>query len=343
MKTLALLAVWLPGKDGTLHLKHETAIRRIIGELEPEYKVTLITRERPNEDYAGSFGDIIWLFDEACPRPDERKKFCSRFQEQYTAWSRAAAIDTIKFDCLIALGIWPWSLASIFSRIRSHKKLICFYSNPEKYLMCSDIGFFEQICNAADGILLDSPERENIFRELFGGCKAEISVVRELICDDAGFLQRWDQNRDQDIRNPYRTGTCNLLTVGSLTPGKALENIPAAAAKLKEEMPGFCWFIIGDGPMRPRLLQQIILKDVCREVVLLKEAEHMEAYIRYADVYMKPEGIDDRMAEAAELAGIAVGSFGNGGVRIQRGTKTAPELKPRSSIKSIIDHYTGGV
>ena len=79
-----------------------------------------------------------------------------------------------------------------------------------------------------------------------------------------------------------------LVTVGRLSTEKGQDMIPAIAEKLVAQGYQFVWYLVGDGPTRLKLEQEITERNLSNTVVLLGTKNNPYPYIRNCSLYVQP-------------------------------------------------------
>lgn len=79
-----------------------------------------------------------------------------------------------------------------------------------------------------------------------------------------------------------------IVSVGRVTPQKFFEVIPDTAQQLKEKGLTFEWFIIGDGPLRDKLIKEVSERGLQKEVHFIGARSNPMPWIKSADVFVNP-------------------------------------------------------
>lgn len=113
------------------------------------------------------------------------------------------------------------------------------------------------------------------------------------------------------------SGTGQLVvTLGALTPEKDHLTLIAAAARLVRELPDLHWIIVGDGPLRQALKQQIQNSGVAERVHLLGAMDDPHRALARADLFVLSsisEGLGSSLL-AAMSRGVPVVATRVGGI-----------------------------
>lgn len=103
--------------------------------------------------------------------------------------------------------------------------------------------------------------------------------------------------------------------VGRLSKQKAPENLVSAAGRILERFPGARFLLLGEGPMRKSLEEQIREKSLEEKVLLLGEREDVPRILPEFDVFVLPsrwEGVGRALTEAMYQGLPVVASCVNG-------------------------------
>ena len=95
-----------------------------------------------------------------------------------------------------------------------------------------------------------------------------------------------------------------IVSIGRLTEQKGFDFAIDAAKILTEKGFKFCWYILGEGPLRKSLETQIKLNGVSDYIRLLGIRSNPYPYIKYADIFVMPsryEGKSIALDEAKVL------------------------------------------
>lgn len=97
------------------------------------------------------------------------------------------------------------------------------------------------------------------------------------------------------------TRTLNLVSVGNLVPYKDYFTILMSLKKLKDEEYTFHYKIIGKGPMKEQIQQQINTLNLEQEVVLLGQRSDVDSVLEESDIFIHSsmgEGLSNAILEA---------------------------------------------
>lgn len=303
-KTAAILTDPILHEDGTIWLKEEPLIKNLIDRLKREYRIFLILRDIRKKTYQGSWEGAELILDTEIPA-ESKEEHGSRYRTGFVSWTAKGSITLQMFDCILAVGISPWVMVSALQRLNGRQRILWLPKEPHHYLLEKDCAFFGRQCNRFDKICFEMDEKRWHFEQRFRECHTPCCTVRTHQQEQMEYERRADEEFD----NPYEDTVRNYVTVGDLVPGRRMEDIPLAASQLKQAGEKLRWFVIGEGPVRSRLIYQMLRCEVCDEVILLGNRDNIYPYIKYADAYMTPADIRDEAAEAALLLDKTVGTF----------------------------------
>lgn len=86
---------------------------------------------------------------------------------------------------------------------------------------------------------------------------------------------------------PYETDAFNILSVGRFVSIKQFHLIPFIAKEIKQlTEKRFCWYIMGSGAMRDKIIQNIMIADVCDCVRIIDAKDNPYPYFEQADLHV---------------------------------------------------------
>lgn len=134
-----------------------------------------------------------------------------------------------------------------------------------------------------DGIVSVSEECVEVLRQEFPELSERMRYIRNITSSKVTRMQA-----DAYTPQEFRKDIPNLLSVGRLHPQKGFDMAIEAASILKKSGLQFCWYIIGDGPLKETLQKQIKSCDVEDCFVLLGTRKNPYPYIKHAAVMIQP-------------------------------------------------------
>ena len=132
------------------------------------------------------------------------------------------------------------------------------------------------------------------------------------------FIGKYNHDRKTEMRKRllgYQTDRIILVSVANLVPYKDYFSILMALKKLKEEGFSFCYLILGDGPLRSKIVDEITEYNLIGDVNLLGRVDNVEEYLKISDIFIhssKGEGCSNAILEAM-AAGLPVIASDTGG------------------------------
>jgi len=191
-----------------------------------------------------------------------------------------------------------WSNAYVINEVKAKKKI--GWIHPD-YI---DAGFVPKVDRKAfrklDSIVLVSEKCKNNFVKCFPDLSAKVICISNILSSEYvhNLADKEIQFRKSDI------GLC-IITVCRLNNiSKGLDRGVRALSRLKDEGYKFNWYIIGDGPDRKELEQQIYINSCTDSIHLLGKMNNPYPYIKQADIFFLPsryEGKPMAITEAQML------------------------------------------
>jgi len=178
------------------------------------------------------------------------------------------------------------------------------------------------VAKGADQILVNSENlKERLLKE-FPELAEKTAVLYP--CPDQAFLTGPAEEIITSLRHQYALeGKQVLLSVSRLDDGKGFPHLIRLLPSILEHIPHLVWFIVGDGPKKDVILQDIQKHNLQNVVRFIGEIPHadLRKYYHLADVFVllthpdngKEEGLGLVFLEAA-AAGLPVVAGRSGGV-----------------------------
>lgn len=304
VKKLAFVIPHFLQEDGALQLEEGKQVRLLTGQLKQKYEITYIVRRIRQKKYDEVPEEEDLLYDSVVPRysggiQETPEQAVSRSYLYYSEWAEQENITEREFDCVIAFdGISPWCLATALHRIKAARRIVWFHKTPELYLMPEDAALWKRIYGQFAGICVSTEAVKEGFCRIFPDSAQKVELIPHILDEE-----EYKDPAAGDFENPYHKDCLNLLTAGRLNVGSGIEKIPAIAAEMKRCCPRIRWFILGNGDMRNHILRQIILQDVCEEVILLDKKENRYPYIQNCDIYA---ALSDPAEDEAAMTAMAM-------------------------------------
>lgn len=190
------------------------------------------------------------------------------------------------------------NLYFIHDKVRADKKLVWIHNDYRTagYSKVDDLPYFENM----DAIVSVSKECVDVLKEEFPQYQNKMHYVENITSSTVIRKQA-----ELGIPREYQNPDANILSVGRLHSQKGFDMAVEAASILKKDGLNFCWYIIGDGPLRETLKQQIKNCAVEDCFVLLGTRNNPYPYIKNCAFMVQPsryEGKSVVLDEAKILA-----------------------------------------
>lgn len=145
-----------------------------------------------------------------------------------------------------------------------------------------------------------------------------------------------------DVRDllDLEAGQPTVMTTGRLAVRNAHHLFIQAAAHVHEHIPEARFFIIGEGPKRPELKQEIQRLGLSDVVILLGEVDNVHPYYAAADIYVRPgisEGFVGITVLEAQVLQVPVVSYETQDVRMAIEHGRTGLLVPRGDAKAMAE------
>lgn len=227
---------------------------------------------------------------------------------------RHGFISNDSFDCAISYhGQSPERLLNLIYRVNADKKVAWIHGKisftqdeclrMEKYYRRLDHFYF-----------VSGPTME-AFIEKINVNPAKCTVYYNPL-DKNEILQMSDDSMDLE----FNKNVINILTVGRISSEKGQDMVPAITRRLLDNGFNICWYLIGDGGMRPEIEKLIVKYNVQDNVILLGTKTNPYCFMKNCDIYVQPsytEGYSTTICEAAILGKAIIGTSPSGGIKDQ--------------------------
>ena len=228
--------------------------------------------------------------------------------------SRHGYICDTEFDCAISYhGQSPERLMNLLYRVHSKKKVAWIhgeFNNPEDHYRR-----MERYYARLDHLFFVSNPTLESFAEKMQLDRSKATVYYNPI-EKNEILRK----AEETVQPAFAENCINLVTVGRVSSEKGQDMIPEVTRNLLDRGHKVCWYIIGDGDMRPQIEQSIHKYHVEDSVVMLGTRTNPYCYMKACDVYVQPsytEGYSTTICEAGILGKAIVGTKPSGGIRDQ--------------------------
>ena len=201
---------------------------------------------------------------------------------------------------------------SAIDRTRAKKKIAWIHGETTEL---RDTELFRECYAQFDEIYCVSGVTRAHFVSRFSGLESRARVYYNPInCDEISA------RADEPTDIPFSSEEYNILSVGRITPEKGYDMIPSIARILLDLGYKVHFYIIGDGPSRAEVEENISSLGVGVQVTILGTKINPYPYMKACDVYIQPsyeEGYSTTICEAGILGCAIVGTTTSGGIREQ--------------------------
>lgn len=143
-----------------------------------------------------------------------------------------------------------------------------------------DYPYFEQL-NAVIGV---SPECVADLQQNFPQLKSKFQLIYNIV--SPSLIHQLAAQQCPDIH--YFKKPITFLTIARLSPEKGIDIAVDAARILIDKGIDFTWLILGEGPERPALIQQIASHQLQNHVFLVGVRVNPYPYVKCATIYVQP-------------------------------------------------------
>lgn len=173
------------------------------------------------------------------------------------------------------------NLYFIRDHVRADRKLVWIHNDYRTagYSKKDDQPYLKDM----DAIVSVSEECVEVLRQEFPELRERMHYIQNITSSKVTRMQA-----EVYVPEEYRSDRVNLLSVGRLHPQKGFDMAVEAASILKKSGVKFCWYIVGDGPLRESLQRQIKSCGVEDCFVLLGTRRNPYPYIKNAAILIQP-------------------------------------------------------
>lgn len=175
----------------------------------------------------------------------------------------------------------------VIDHVQAKKKILWCHNDYNKldFIPAYDRMYYEK----ADRICTISELCRKSLIENFPGLENKIAVVENIssarmINFQAGLLEELKSAEDGFINDKR----CRLVSIGRLTEQKGFDYAVKAAQILKDKGFSFCWYVLGDGPLRQTLEGQARRNCVSDCVRFVGVRANPYPYVKQADIFVMP-------------------------------------------------------
>lgn len=190
--------------------------------------------------------------------------------------------STIEFDCVIGYQILsPIVVATALYRLKGKKKVLFVHGGNGRPLEV--VPFYDIVYNQFDKIYCVSRKTQCGFNKLYPISALKTEVMYNLI-----DIERISEMAEERIGTHQYYDKLTMTTVGRLSPEKGQQMVPKATRILLDQGYEIYWYLVGDGPLRTEVEQEIEKNGVQDHVILLGTKMNPYPYIKNCDIYVQP-------------------------------------------------------
>ncbi|MBP6870613.1 MAG: glycosyltransferase [Bacteroidales bacterium] len=136
---------------------------------------------------------------------------------------------------------------------------------------------------------------------------------------DDSFFKNHEEGL-QVLRNQipgYRKTDIVFISVANLVPYKDYITVIRALDMIKPDLPRFKYLVVGEGPERNRIMEEITARDLSDRIILLGQKQNIGEWLACADIFIhssRGEGCSNAILEAM-AAGLPVIATDTGGTK----------------------------
>lgn len=184
--------------------------------------------------------------------------------------------------------------------VQADRKLAWIHSDYRAGRYCAeyDRSFFGKM----DAIISISDICVDVLKEEFPEYAHKMHMIENIT--SAALLQK----RAAEFVPAEYTGSCNFVSVGRLVPLKGFDMAIEAAAILKKKGLDFKWFVVGQGDLHGKLLEQIRQMDVEEHFVLLGPRSNPYPYMKHCTALIQPSRYEGKsmVLDEAKILGAPI-------------------------------------
>lgn len=184
------------------------------------------------------------------------------------------------YECVIAYhGTTSAVAANALYNTNARRKILWVHGDHR--IVPEEISFFRKQYQKFDKIYCVSESIRSQFAELFPDAAGKSEVIHNVI-DSNDIRSKANVPIDVTLKH------LSLVTVGRLAREKGQEMIPKTTRMLLDSGYEIYWYLVGEGPMRSKIEEEVKKHGVEENVVLLGAKENPYPYIINGDIYVQP-------------------------------------------------------
>lgn len=209
--------------------------------------------------------------------------------------ARNLMTDGVRYDC--AVGFRSGICTELAAWAVNADRRITWWHHGELNV---DLRAYSQAVSGCDAVAVVSEACRKMLAEAMPQIGQKLCVIPNML--DASMVQK----KANDFVPDYDKARLQIVSVGRLSPEKHFENIIPVAERLKQEGISFCWHLVGDGPMREPLQEQIKAAGLTRKVVLEGNQPNPYPYMKCADLFVHPSYVESQGIVVMEAMALGV-------------------------------------
>lgn len=231
-----------------------------------------------------------------------------------------------KYDVIIVVSEAS-KLRKLVSNLKYPKKIQWIHTD---YALWSEFSDWTRMITKKDSMIyrkfdwivtLSEYSRKGLLKKL-PELKDKTIVIPNLI-DGETILEK--SKKDLDLK--WNNSKCHIITVGRVDKEKAYDRVLDICRKLKKEGYSFCWYIVGDGPLKRHLEKRVKEEQLGDYVKLVGKLENPYPLMKRCDWFVllsqyegTPVTIDEAMILGVPVIATDVGGIAEQMGRYKKGT-----------------------
>lgn len=208
-------------------------------------------------------------------------------QKLWDSWNRYIPAMPEHFDIAVSYmdGIPNYYVTE---KASADRKILWVHSEYRKqgYAPGYDLSYFQK----ADGIITISQNCKNCIVREFPDFAEKVHILENITAPGAVL----EKSRQGDAGEFDSYDGLKLLTVARLNPQKGVDLGAESAKILKNRGIAFRWLVVGDGPERENLRQQIEQLDIGDCFLLLGSRENPYGYMAQCHILVQPSRVEGK-------------------------------------------------
>lgn len=224
------------------------------------------------------WGEFCWLF------RSRTGLFPRKFNQQqrlWSCWRHLVPELPKKYDVAVSY-IDGFTNYYVMEKVRADKKVLWIHNEYQKHGY--DIGFDRMFYEACDGIITISEQCRQCVIQAFPQCGEKVYVLENI----TSYKRVTRKSEEGTCPEYMQTEKLKLLSVGRLNHVKGFDLAIGAAKRLKEVGIPFLWLIVGEGPERQKLQEQIDRYALGDHFRLIGARSNPYPYMKACDILVQP-------------------------------------------------------